>query len=158
MDRTPYCIVSFLGGTLPGRYLTDQPQRHWTGNQAGHCLLPSCTPSSTSSLDHLLLFCPALKFMREKLFKLCNKVSQESEQLSRIINTVLFSGDQQTIMQFLIDCSTLPEVIRSVQIFGHHILDRLMYVGRTWCYNIHRERMRQIGLLKFRQFSTYCSL
>ena len=85
-----------------------------------------------------------------KLFKLCKKVSLESDELSRIINLVLNSGDQQTLMQFIIDCSTMPEVIKSAQTYGNHIRDILMYIGRTWCYNIHREHMNQLGLLKFR--------
>ena len=135
---------------ISGRYLTDQLQRHWTRNHAGNCLLPTCTPPSVGSLEHLLLFCPALRCTRAKLFKLCNKVSLESDELSRIINLVLYSGDQQTLMQFIIDCSTMPEVIKSAQTYGNHIRDRLMYIGRTWCYNIHRERMNQLGLLEFR--------
>ena len=45
---------------LSGRYLTDKLQRHWTSNQVGECLLPRCNPPSAGTLEHLLLFCPAL--------------------------------------------------------------------------------------------------
>ena len=134
---------------LSGRYLTDKLQRHWTQNKAGTCLLPSCFPGSEGSLEHLLLRCPALSSTRARLLSLCSKVAAEHEELSRIINLVLQSREQVTIMQFLLDCSTMPDIIRSTQLFGTVIRDRLLYVGRTWCYNIHRERMNQLGLLDF---------
>ena len=135
----------FLGVGLPGS--TTISRSAWTSNKDGNCLLPSCSPAPWN-----ISFFSAQPWdlHARNFFKLCNKVSLESEELSRIINSVLFSGDQQTIMQFLIDCSAMPEVIRSVQTFGDHTLYRLMYIGRTWCYNIHRERMRQLGLLEFR--------
>ena len=134
---------------LSGRYLTDKLQRHWSKNKAGFCLLPTCAPQSDGSLEHILLHCPALSPTREKLINLCYKVSLESEELSRIINLIL-NSEQLTIMQFIIDCSIMPEVIKSTQIFGTHIRDRLLYIGRTWCYTIHREHMNQLGLLEFR--------
>ena len=135
---------------LSGRYLTDKLQRHWTQNKAGSCLLPTCSPQSDGSLEHLLLYCSALNSTRTRILRLCYRVSLESDELSRLIGLVLSSGDQLTIMQFILDCSSLPEVIRSTQIFGTQIRDRLLYIGRTWCYNIHRERMNQLGLLMFR--------
>ena len=135
---------------LSGRYFTDKLQRHWTQNKAGSCLLPACSPQSDGSLEHLLLYCSALDCTRTRILQLCYKVSLESDELSRLLNLILSSGDQMTIMQFILDCSSLPEVIRSTQIFGTGIRDRLLYIGRTWCYNIHRERMNQLGLLMFR--------
>ena len=136
---------------LSGRYLTDKLQRHWTQNKTGNCLLPACTPSdSEGSLEHLLLYCPALNYTRSKLLQLCSRVSSENEQISSIIHHVFNSDDPQVVMHFLLDCSTMPIAITATQLFGQEVLDRLLYIGRTWCYNIHRERMNQLGLLKFR--------
>ena len=136
---------------LSGRYLTDKLQRHWTDNKAGNCILPACLPSlSEGSLEHLLLHCQALNHTRTKLLALCSRVSLENGTISSILHQVFLSGDQQVIMHFLLDCSTMPMVIRVTQVFGHAIRDRLLYLGRTWCYGIHRERMNQLGLLKFR--------
>ena len=136
---------------LSGRYLTDKLQRHWTDNKAGNCILPACLPSlSEGSLEHLLLHCQALNHTRTKLLALCSRVSLENGTISSILHQVFLSGDQQAIMHFLLDCSTMPMVIRVTQVFGHAIRDRLLYLGRTWCYGIHRERMNQLGLLKFR--------
>ena len=135
---------------LSGRYLTDRLQRHWTTNKAGYCLLPSCTPQSDGSLEHILLYCPALHAARTRMFNLCHKVSKESEELSTLINIVLQSDDEMLRMQFLLDCTTIPAVIRITQLSGTDTRDRLLYIGRTWCYSIHRERMNQLGLLSFR--------
>ena len=136
---------------LSGRYLTDRLQRHWTQNKSGNCLLPACASSqSEGSLEHLLLYCPALNHTRTKLLELCARVSSESEQLSLITQHVFHSDDPQVVMHFLLDCSTMTITITATQLFGQEVLGRLLYIGRTWCYSIHRERMNQLRLLKFR--------
>ena len=135
---------------LSGRYLTDKLQRHWTWNRAGHCLLPSCIPMSEGSLEHILLHCPALNSVRRRMYSLYRKVSMESAELSTVINTIFLSGDQQLIMQLILDCTTLPEVIKITQASMTHTRDRLLYLGRSWCYSIHRERMKKLGLFEFR--------
>ena len=136
---------------LSGRYLTDRLQRHWTENKSGSCLLPACLPSHfDGTLEHLLLFCPSLEKTRNRLLELVTKVSAEDTQIYLITNAVFSDPDPKVLMQFLLDCSTLPVVIQTTQHSGPHIRDRLLYVSRTWCYNIHRERMKQMGLMKFR--------
>ena len=135
---------------ISGKYLTDQLQRHWTLNTSGDCLLPACSPRSLGSLEHLLLHCSALRTTREKTIKLCPKVSTESSDLSNIITTTLQAGDHARMMQLLLDCTAVPEVIRCTQESGTQTRDRLLYLGRTWCHNIHRERMTQMGLFQFR--------
>ena len=136
---------------LSGRYLTDRLQRHWTENKSGSCLLPACAHSQfDGTLEHLLLFCPSLEKTRAGLLELVSKVSTEDIQISFILKAVFSDPDFKVLMQFLLDCSTMPIVINTTQHSGHQIRDRLLYVGRTWCYNIHRERMKQLGLMKFR--------
>ena len=135
---------------LSGKYLTDQLQRHWTLNTSGDCLLPACSPRSLGSLEHLLLHCSALRNTREKMIRLSYKVSTESSELANIIITTLNSGDQKGLMQLLLDCTAVPGVIRCTQQSGSQTCDRLLYLGRTWCHSIHRERMTQLGLFRFR--------
>ena len=135
---------------LSGRYLTDRLQRHWTHNKAGVCLLPLCSPQSEGSLEHILLHCSALETTRQKLYDLCHKVSQESSELSTIVNKLTLSGDQQLLMQLILDCTVIPDVIKTTQTSGTHTRDRLLYLGRTWCYNIHRARMNKLGLCEFK--------
>ena len=136
---------------LSGRYLTDQLQRHWSGNIDGHCLLPNCSPPGTlGSLEHLLLHCPVLRETRAKLLNLCTRISNKNHVVADIVSSVFSGRDSHQIMQLLLDCSTMPVVISAVQTFGIDIRDTILYLGRTWCYNIHRERMNQLGLLDFR--------
>ena len=137
---------------LSGKYLTDRLQRHWTLNRSGYCLLPLCSPQSDGSLEHILLHCPALTTTRSGLFKLCHTVSQESDLLCDIITSILHSDnyDLVIIMQFILGSSVIPAVIRTSQLHGLHNTDTLLYLGRTWCYNIHRERMNQLGHFQFR--------
>ena len=122
---------------LSGRYLTDKLQRHWTNNREGTCLLPSCSTQTEGSLEHILLHCSALQCVRSKMFSLCYKVSQESEELSSILCTVIQSRDQQLLMQLILDCSVMPEVINSTQSGSTHTRDRLLYIGRTRCYSVY---------------------
>ena len=137
---------------LSGRYLTGKQQRHWTGNKSCYCLLPSCAPTkSEGSLEHLLLFCPALNNTRAKLLALCSRVTLEDENISSILHQALNSAAPPDVtMHFLLDCSTMQAVILSSQVYGTQIRDRLLYIGCTWCYSIHRERMNRLGLLKIR--------
>ena len=136
---------------LSGRYLTDRLQRHWTQNRDGFCLLPACSPArSLGSLEHLLLHCSSLKLTRDKMMRLCNKVSTENQDVANILLPVLNSGIEKTTMQILLDCTTIPSVIRTTQEFGPDTRDKILYLGRTWCYSIHRERMNQMGLFSFR--------
>ena len=134
---------------LSGRYLTDQLQRHWTHNKAGMCLLPLCLSPSEGSLEHILLHCTSLHSVHQKMYNLCHKVSQESEELSTIINTIILSGDQ-LLVQLILDCTVLPDVIKTTATCGTYTRDRLLYIGRTWCHSIHSERMNQLGLFEFK--------
>ena len=104
----------------------------------------------SGTLEHLLIFCPALNQTRSRLLNLVTKVSLEHQAISQILNSALSRADSSGMVQLLLDCTVLPEVILAVQTYGKLIQDRLLYLGRTWCYNIHRDRMTQMELLKFR--------
>ena len=47
--------------------------------------------------------------------------------------------------QFLIDCSVIPEVISLTQLLGTDALYNLFKVTRTWCYSLHRDRLKILG-------------
>ena len=136
---------------LAGRYQTEKLQRHWTENKSGNCSLPGCNGGHIGSLEHILLECEALKEERDHVTNLCYKTSLESLQLFEVINGALSPGAAEDLkMQFILDCSSLPEV-RSMRQCGNFLdLDRLFYVTRTWCYVLHRKRMILLGLFNFR--------
>ena len=64
---------------------------------------------------------------------------------------------QPLFCQFLVDCSVLPEVIAVGQVLGdklvHHHLFR---VSRTWCYTLHRDRLKILG--RWRKWSCKCRI
>ena len=136
---------------LSGRYLTDMMQRHWTQNKAGFCRLPGCIPLQLpGTLEHILLFCPSLHEKRQGLLSLTARVAKEHPALQSILHKSQASTDPGDLMQLLLDCTVIPCVIGATQTFGSYIVNRLLYLGRTWCYNIHRERVTQLGLLQVR--------
>ena len=136
---------------LSGRYLTDRLQRHWTENREGFCILPVCAHSQfPGTLEHLLLYCPSLAKCRDRQLQLSSRVALEHPALAYILNSVLHDPDHSSLVQLLLDCTSMPSVILTTQVYGHIIQKRLLYLGRTWCYNIHRERMNLLDLVKFR--------
>ena len=136
---------------LSGRYLTDMMQRHWTQNKAGFCLLPGCLRLQLpGTLEHILLFCPSLHEKRQGLLSLTDRVAKEHPALLSILSQFQASTNPDDFMQLLLDCTVLPCVIGATQTFGKFIVNRLLYLGRTWCYNIHRERVTQLGFLQLR--------
>ena len=74
---------------LSGRYVTDKLSRYWTQNKAGICSIPTCTGQDIGSLEHLLLFCPALSDARERMVELWQAVATEHQELHSIIYSVL---------------------------------------------------------------------
>ena len=135
---------------LSGRYVTDQLARHWRGNSSGMCTTPSCPGTEVGSLEHLLLFCPALEQERTQIKTLCSNIALESNDLHTIIHSVMCTDTSvDTVIQFLLDCSSLPAVIRARQALGDLIIDRLFYLTRTWCYTMHRSRMIKLGLQQY---------
>ena len=49
------------------------------------------------------------------------------------------------LLQFILDCSTLPTVINSRQGHGEEVINELFRLTRTWCFVIHRDRMKMLG-------------
>ena len=136
---------------LSGRYMTEKLSRHWTvHNSSGLCTLSGCTGLDVGSLEHLLLFCPALSEARNNITELCLKVASESEELGTILKNALNNQTSDKVMQFLLDCSSLPTVIHLRQAKATNVIDRIFYVTRSWCYSIHRSRMNKLGLFHYR--------
>lgn len=135
---------------LSGRYVTDKLARHWRENSSGICSIPGCTGQDIGSLEHMLLFCPALSQARDRAIQLCHRVSSESDDLRIILFNFLNGQTTDIVMQFLLDCSAFPEVIKLRQNGSIQILEKLFYITRTWCYSIHRSRMTKLGLFQYR--------
>ena len=110
---------------------------------------PACRDEDTvESPEHILLHCPAYTPTRHKLITLC---LQRKDPVSHLLVTrLLLSNSPKKIMQFLLDCSAIPEVIHSAQLYGDHIYSDIFYLSRTWCFSVHRERMKRLCRWNFR--------
>ena len=70
-----------------------------------------------------------------------------------IVAAILECNSSEKIMQFILDCSPLPEVILFAQQFGENIYCDLFYASRNWCFAIHREHYKRLGKWNFRQYT-----
>ena len=76
-----------------------------------------CSKNEQGDIAHILIQCTSLAQLRRHL---CSKLDQYpiSDTSRYLITTVLNSGDTNNIVHFLLDCSTIPEVISATQSCG----------------------------------------
>lgn len=131
---------------LSGRFKTDYLSRHWIkDNPDGFCVLcPGLSIHGT--LDHFLLSCSTLIPTRVNILNYWNKFSSEDDKLRNLLVMKLRSPIQ-IFLQFLIDPSADPHVIRGVQCEALKI-DEIFRLTRSWCYALHRKKLQMTG--KFR--------
>ena len=131
---------------LSGRYRTERLCRFWSTNPDGYCLQESCKGLSISEdIEHILVRCPALTDKRRRLLRLSSDCVSQMPLLSPIINEYLLSNSDEMVVQFLVDCSTLPMVIAAYQLFGPSVHASLFKLTRTWCFSLHRARLQLLG-------------
>ena len=140
---TKVSMATVQAQMLSGRYRTEALCSNWSKNTSGHCLLsPSC--QIVEDITHILKCCKALSPTREKLISFTASYCDDNPDAKDIVNLYCTPAHPQ-FCQFLLDCSTLPEVIRSVQQNGSTVLSHLFNITRIWCYSIHRERLKLLG-------------
>ena len=107
----------FLGSQYPCAQYT----RHWSvDNPRGICSYPPCSMAGTiESQEHILLFCPAYNIARRKIISTCLRTKEPTTHL--LISKFLISNPTKVTMQFLLDCSALPEVISASQVHGDRV-------------------------------------
>ena len=96
----------FLSSQYPCGKLT----RHWsTDNPNGYCQYPFCYDEGlVETPEHILLHCPAYVKTRQSLLPLFLKIQHP---ISHSLALSLLTSGPTTFLQFLMDCSSLPEVI-----------------------------------------------
>ena len=131
---------------LSGRYKTDYLSRHWVkDNPDGFCVLcPGLSIHDT--LDHFLLSCSTLIPTRLNILNLWDTFSSEDEELRKLL-LIKLRSPICSFLQFLIDPSVDPHVIRGVQLETIKI-DEVFRLTRSWCYALHRKKQQITG--KFR--------
>ena len=130
---------------LSGRYRVGSLIKHFFPSNTGICELCNL---EEEDINHILApRCPLLQERKFLLIEYARNILQHSPASTEILESVL-SSDQDTLVQFLLDCSALPVVIRAAQ-NDKTILPLLFKVSRTWCYSIHRTRLKLLGRWSF---------
>ena len=143
---SPYQIAkaTVQAKMLSGRYRTARLMRHWSQNREGYCLLPLCSRLEIhEDIDHILVHCASLEDTRTRLTDF--SYSQCSNPVISYLVQKYCTHKNHLFPQFLLDCSTIPEVITASQEYGEYVLDQLFRITRTWCYSIHRTRLKLLG-------------
>ena len=101
---------------LSGRYRTEYLCRHWSRNRAGYCLSLSCKQQQTpETVEHILLDCSEYSQLRDDLVSFWHKTSHP---IVHSLATQALGSSRSYLIQFLLDCSVLPQVIAATQYFG----------------------------------------
>ena len=131
---------------LSGRYRTEALCRFWSANPGGYCLLNSCRDSNIKEdVTHILTTCPSLSITRARLKTIFISCGASNPTIKECIDSFLNSQDNLYKTHFLLDCSTIPDIIRVNHVCGFSTLGLLFKLTRTWCYALHRERLRLLG-------------
>ena len=125
---------------LSGRYRTDQLLRHFTDND-GSCVI--CPDGVPGNIQHWLLICPALTDTRNRLLMNLDLNSDMSELAKSFIRNTFKSNETAT--QLLLDPSVLPGSISIKQKQDPFIFHQLFKFSRSWCYAIHKSRLKLQG-------------
>ena len=126
---------------LSGRYRTELLCSNWS-TSSSHCKTPSCHGQGVDEdLHHILAACNSLETTRQSLAAFTSNVCLESPQVKPIVQKFCAPTHPQFV-QFLLDCSALPEVILMKQQHGPSVLNPLFRITRTWCYCLHRARLK----------------
>ena len=147
-NRYAVTMASVQGVMLSGRYRTEALASHWSESGSKYCKIPSCNDLKVvEDLKHILAKCDSLTSTRGNLLKFtvnyCKTV--ETEEVRNLILTYT-NTEHPVFCQFIVDCSVLPDVIKLCQKYDRGVvLSQLFRVTRTWCYCLHRERMKVLG-------------
>ena len=131
---------------LSGRYRTCWLSRHWSENSSGICSLPSCRLAPTpGTLPHILTECQDLMPARIRVFTLWSEFLKDNLHLLPVVKKYCVDCHPTSHLQFLLNCTVLPEVISLSQIHGKTVHDSLLYLTRTYCYSMHKARLKLLG-------------
>ena len=142
--RTSYqvnkCVVT--ARMLSGRYRCGSLLRHFSQSCTGLCELCG---EEQEDLSHILLpQCPLLQERKELLTQFTRDRLATSPTALSIFEHLLSSNNHDHFIQFLLDPSAVPEIISAVQT-EPDILNSVFRVTTTWCYAMHRSRLKVLG-------------
>ena len=110
-------------------------------NKDGFCNSVTCT-KDVETVEHILIHCRAYSECKRNLYSLW--LSTTSPVVLKLVLEALTS-ETCYLLQFILDCSVLPSVIVATQRHGFAVLKELFHFTRTWCFTVHRQRMKMLG-------------
>ena len=159
--RSPHPLFSSAGSSayevtkaiiqalfLSSRYRTEKLCRYWSTNTNGYCLLPQCLALKLiEDEEHILLSCQSLAATRARLSEFTISYAKAHPIVAELL--VTFTNPYNPLYsQFLVDCLVIPQVILHAQKHRNITLQHLFKVTRTWCYALHRDRLKLLGRWK----------
>ena len=112
---------------------------HLAGSQT--CRLDP-TPGT---LSYILTECSDLQPARQRVLSLWADHMQDKPNLMPVIMKYITHHDSSLFLQFLLDCTVLPDVRELKQQLGEWVHDSLLYLTRTFCFSVHKSRLKLLG-------------
>ena len=123
-----------------GRYRTSLLAKHWSpSNPNGNCQAPTCN-GTPESLEHLLIHCPYYTELRESLRRLW--IQPYPIMAVQALLLSVLEGPPKQFLHFILDPSSHPQTIHLCQVHGQDLLKTFYHLTRTWCYSIHKQRLK----------------
>ena len=131
---------------LSGRCRTQYLCSHWSPQATQICQLsPNCADAGeVEDLRQILVKCEALAKTRKNLINFALNYSNSIGEIRPIVNQYL-DLNHPKFCHFILDCSTIPETITAAQTNGPYIYEHLFYITRTFCYALHKARLKILG-------------
>ena len=150
----PHPILTTAGHSYETNKMVIQLRMLIQGWYKAGCLTKHFSPANTGicelcgleeeDLPHILVpRCPHLLERRNLLVDYSRNILRETPALSLIFENAL-KENEQDFVQFLLDLSVRPDVIKNAQ-SDKNTLPLLFKISRTWCYSMHRTRLKMLG-------------
>ena len=130
---------------LSGKARVESLTKYWDmRNKDGMCQLCKIVPGT---IEHILLAggCPALADARQSMLAHIQAYLVPRPYLFPIFESLWGKDDTMTI-QFILDCSVIPSVIKLSQESENPIFNDLFYLTRCYVYKLFVTRRRLLGL------------
>ena len=79
------------------------------------------------------------------MFRMWSDYLKNNPILIPIISKYTIGDAKDQIVQFLLDCSVLSDVISLRQRFGMVVYDSLFHLTRSYCFSLHKSRLKLLG-------------
>ena len=120
---------------ISGRYRTEKLRSHFSEQN-------DCSSNKPETISHILLECENLESTQMGVIHSWLKTEQAA-----ILNIALESLREDLIVQFLLDCSVIPSIIVLTQSIDRDTVQSALFkLTRTYCYSLHKERHKLLGL------------